>query len=270
LAPEAKVPLPERVNKLKKEATKRAKAVRRAALGLPPAQPPKPAAQPAGKPPGNPLRAYFDANEGRQIYKWMHYFDIYHRHFAKFRGKEITVVEFGVFQGGSLQMWRDYFGPKAHIVGVDINPQCADMADGQTEIIIGDQEDREFLRALAERLGKIHVVIDDGGHTMQQQINTFEELWPRVTNGGVFLVEDLHTSYIDRYGGGYKRPGTFIEYAKDLIDQQHAWHAGKIEELNVDEYTRSIRGMHVYDSIIAFDKATVKKPFTRKTGTPSV
>lgn len=228
-----------------------------------------------GKPPivrkrPNPLREYFENNDGRVIYKWMHYFEIYHRHFEKFRDKPVTVVEFGVFQGGSLQMWRDYFGPQAHIVGVDINPQCADMADGQTEIVIGDQEDREFLRALGARLGKIDVVIEDGGHTMAQQINTFEEFWPRMRDGGVFLIEDLHTSYWEHYGGGYQRPGTFIEYAKNLIDQQNAWHSRDEGVFAVDKYTRTIRGMHVYDSIIVFDKANVAKPFHRKTGDHSV
>jgi limonene-1,2-epoxide hydrolase len=221
------------------------------------------------RPVANPLLAYFKSNDGREIFKWMHYFDIYHRHFEKFRGKPITVVEFGVFQGGSLQMWRDYFGPDARIVGVDINPQCADMADGNTEILIGDQEDRGFLRSLGERLGRIHVVIDDGGHTMSQQINTFEEMWPRVARGGVYLVEDLHTSYWKKYGGGYKRPGTFIEYAKNLMDQQHAWHSREAG-FTADPYTRTIKGMHVYDSVIAFDKGSVAKPVTRKTGHPSV
>ena len=219
--------------------------------------------------PGNPLWEYFDANQGRMIFKWLHYFDIYHRHFEPFRGKPITVVEFGVFQGGSLQMWRDYFGPQAHIVGVDINPQCADMADGQTEIVIGDQEDRVFLRELAERLGTIDVVIEDGGHTMDQQINTFEELWPAMSDGGVFLIEDLHTSYWNKYGGGHRRPGTFIEYAKNLIDQQQAWHSHD-PNFTKDDYTRTIKGMHVYDSIIVFDKDTVTEPVQRKTGHRSV
>jgi cephalosporin hydroxylase len=219
--------------------------------------------------PGNPLEAYFEANQGRLIHKWMHYFDIYDRHFAPFRGKPVTVLEFGVSHGGSLQMWRDYFGPLAHITGVDIVPECARFAEDRIDIRIGDQEDRTFLRALARDLGHVDVLIEDGGHTAGQQIATFEEFWPYISDGGVFLMEDLHTSYWDNYDGGYKRPGTFIEYAKDLIDAQHAWHSHDKDHFDIDAYTRSIRGMHVYDSVIVFDKAKVPRPKARKTGTPS-
>lgn len=217
----------------------------------------------------NPLEAYFRANQGRLIHKWIHYFDIYDQHFSPYRGKAVNVVEFGVSHGGSLQMWRHYFGRRARITGVDVNPRCAKLAGDRINVVIGDQEDREFLKDLADRVGEIDIVIDDGGHTMGQQIATFEEMWPWVRDGGVYLVEDLHTSYWPKYGGGYKRPGTFIEYAKNLIDQLHAWHSRDAESFTVDDYTRSIRGMHVYDSVIVFDKGVVTKPTHEKTGTPS-
>jgi 23S rRNA U2552 (ribose-2'-O)-methylase RlmE/FtsJ len=218
----------------------------------------------------NPLEAYFRANQGRLIHKWLHYFDIYDRHFAPFRGKAVTVVEFGVSQGGSLQMWKDYFGPKARIFGTDIDPRCASLAEKQIEVVIGDQEDRQFLRDFAAKTGEVDVLIEDGGHTMPQQVNTFEEFWPHINDGGVFLIEDLHTSYWPKYGGGHKRAGTFIEYAKDLIDQQNAWHSRDPRTLVVDDYSRSIRGMHVYDSIIVFDKEKdIPPPTHEKTGTPS-
>lgn len=211
----------------------------------------------------NPLEDYFRANDGRLIHKWTHYFDIYHRHFAPFRGKPVTVLEFGVSHGGSLQMWKHYFGKRARITGVDIDPRCARLTEDRVDVVIGDQGDRAFLRELGQRLGTIDVLIDDGGHTMEQQIATFEELWPRVRNGGVLAMEDLHTNYWERYGGGLRRPGTFIEYAKDLIDKQHAWHIPGAES---DEYTRSIAGMHVYNSIIVFDKGAVVRPTDPKTG----
>jgi cephalosporin hydroxylase len=218
---------------------------------------------------GNPLERYFYDNKGRLIHKWLHYFDIYDRHFAPYRGKKITVVEFGVSHGGSLQMWKKYFGRKARILRVDINPECAKLVEPQIEIVIGDQEDRKFLRALRNKVGDIDVVIEDGGHTMPQQINTFEVLWPAVRDGGVFLIEDLHTSYWPHYDAGYKKPGTFIEYAKDLVDQMNAWHSRE-ESLAVDKYTRSIKGMHVYDSIIVFDKGEVTKPKHKRIGTPTL
>ncbi|WP_375476866.1 class I SAM-dependent methyltransferase [uncultured Jatrophihabitans sp.] len=221
------------------------------------------------EPGGNPLEAYFDANQGRLIHKWVHYFDIYDRHFAPFRHKRVNVLEFGVSQGGSLQMWKHYFGRRAQILGVDINERCRQFTEERIDVVIGDQEDRDFLQSIGRRLGHIDVLIEDGGHTAGQQIATFEELWPYISPGGVLLMEDLHTSYWDNYGGGYQRPGTFIEFAKNLIDQQHAWHSRERDRFDVDGYTKTIRGMHVYDSIIVFDKGALSRPTHRKTGTRS-
>jgi hypothetical protein len=115
-----------------------------------------------------------------------------HRQFARFRGKPIVVLEFGVSHGGSLQMWRNYFGWRAKIYGVDIDPRCKDLESRGTRIFIGDQEDREFLREIAAKIGPVDVLIEDGGHTMGQQIATFQEFYPRMAPNGVYLVEDLH------------------------------------------------------------------------------
>jgi cephalosporin hydroxylase len=210
--------------------------------------------------PLNPLESWFRANQGRQVNKWPHYFRIYDRHFARFRGTAVNVVEFGVQHGGSLEMWRDYFGPRCRVTGVDIDPRCAGLGGERISVVTGDQEDREFLRALASVGGQPDVVIDDGGHSMGQQIATFEEMWPWVRDGGVFLAEDVHTSYWSDYGGGYRKPGTFIEYAKDLIDRMNAWHSEDSGSLEIDRYTRSVAGIHFYDSIVVFDKDTVTPP----------
>jgi cephalosporin hydroxylase len=219
-----------------------------------------------GEPGPNPLERYFRANQGRRIHKWMHYFDAYHRHFERFRGRSVTVVEFGVSQGGSLQMWRSYFGRDSQIVGVDIDPRCQAFEEPGIRVRIGDQEDRDFLRALAAEVGPIDIVIDDGGHTMAQQIATFEVLYPMLRPDGVFLVEDVHTSYWPHYSGGVRKEGTFIEYAKRLVDQLTAWHS-KEPEFVVDDFTRTTRSMHFYDRIVVFERAIVGPPRHKATGT---
>jgi 23S rRNA U2552 (ribose-2'-O)-methylase RlmE/FtsJ len=89
----------------------------------------------------NDLEQYFRQNNDRLIYKWIHYFDIYERHFARFRNKEMTILEIGVSQGGSLQMWKNYFGPKAKIYGIDVNPKCKDLEEENIKIFIGSQSD---------------------------------------------------------------------------------------------------------------------------------
>jgi hypothetical protein len=218
----------------------------------------------------NPLEEYFRKGDGRLIHKWLHYFDIYDRHFAPYRRQRVTVLEIGVYHGGSLQMWKHYFGHRARIVGVDIDPRCAAFAEDRIDVVIGDQADRDFLQHLIKQLGPVDIVIDDGGHTMHQQITAFEELWPSVRDGGLYLVEDLHTSYWPVYGGGHKRAGTFIEYLKDLIDQLHAWHTPEDEASPVvDAFTRSVRGIHIYDSVVVVDKARIDQPQVEKRGTPS-
>jgi len=216
----------------------------------------------------NPLLEFFEGAPDRLIHKWMHYFDIYHRHFAPFRGEAITVVEVGVYHGGSLRMWRDYFGPQARIVAIDIDPRCKTLAEPGIDILIGDQEDREFLAGVRDQVGPVEIAIDDGGHTMAQQITTLEELWPAVISGGVYLVEDLHTSYWEEFGGGWRTPGTFIEYAKDLVDDMHSWHTRERGHPPTG-WTRTVAGMHVYDSVIVLDKADLDAPIVRKAGRPS-
>ncbi|HTA64282.1 MAG TPA: class I SAM-dependent methyltransferase [Xanthomonadaceae bacterium] len=217
----------------------------------------------------NDLQKYFEANTGRLIHKWMHYFDVYDRHFARFRGTDVHVLEFGVFQGGSLDMWKDYFGPRCKIYGVDINPHCKALENENVTIFIGDQEDRHFLKSLAAKIPRVDILIDDGGHTMRQQIATFEEMFGHITEDGVYLCEDLHTSYWHKWGGGYRRRNTFIEYSKRFIDRIHAWHS-HARALKVDDFTRAAHSLHFYDSILVIEKRPVGEPMHRKTGIATV
>lgn len=217
----------------------------------------------------NDLERYFRDNTGRQIHKWHHYFEIYDRHLARFRGTDVHVLEFGVAQGGSMQMWKAYFGPRCRIYGVDKNPACKAVEEERVEVFIGNQEDRQFLRSLVARVPRIDVLIDDGGHRMKQQIHTFEELYPNIEAQGVYICEDLHTSYWSSYSGGHRRRGTFIEYAKTLIDAMHAWHS-RSKALQVSDFTRSAHGLHFYDSVLVIEKRPIQTPVDSKTGTASI
>lgn len=218
----------------------------------------------------NDLEKYFTENTGRLIHKWKHYFEIYDRHFSRFRGTDVHVVEFGVSHGGSLQMWKHYFGPGARIFGIDINPHCKAVEEEQIEVFIGDQADRAFLRSLTGKIPRIDILIDDGGHTMEQQIHTCEELFPFIDANGVYLCEDLHTSYWPDWGGGYRKDGSFIEYSKHFIDSIHGWHSLEKEKLDVSEFTKSVHALHFYDSVLVIEKRPIDEPFHLKTGTPVV
>ena len=216
----------------------------------------------------NPLRAYFDRNPGRLISKWEHYFDIYHRHLERFRGRAITLVEIGVYHGGSLQMWRHYLGPMARIIGVDIEPRAATLATPELEIVIGDQADPAFLARLARQVGRIDVLIDDGGHTMQQQLQTFMHLFPAIAQDGLYLVEDLHTSYWREFGGAYRNPFSFVEFSKQLVDQLNAWHSRDEHSFTPDGFTESADSMHYYDSVLVIEKRRRDPPRMCKSGKP--
>ncbi len=217
----------------------------------------------------NPISEYFFNNRGRLIHKWHHYFEIYHRHFARFRGRSPVIVEIGVFHGGSLQMWRNYFGPGARIIGIDIDPRCRRFEDESTTILIGDQSDRRFLAEVRERLPQIDILIDDGGHTMTQQITTFDELYPHIQPEGIYLCEDIHTSLMEEYGGGYRREGTFLEYSKALVDRLYGWHSREPNRLTADDMTRTTFALHFYDSVLVMEKRPMKPPQSTMTGTPS-
>jgi cephalosporin hydroxylase len=221
------------------------------------------------RPTANPLAEYFRNNPGRLIDKWHHYFEIYHRHFAAFRGRSPVVVEIGIFHGGSLQMWREYFGRGARIVGIDLDPRCRQFEEDSVSVMIGDQADRGFLAEVRTRYPHVDIVIDDGGHQMVQQITSFEELYPHIQPHGVYLCEDLHTSYYPPYGGGYRRDGTFIQYATGLVDQLHAWYSTEPDRFRVDEITRSTHGLHFYDSVLVVEKRPIAEPTASKTGKPS-
>jgi len=216
----------------------------------------------------NDLEKYFRENNKRLIHKWHHYFDVYDRHFSRFRDQEINILEIGVSQGGSLQMWKDYFGPKARIYGIDIDERCKQFEEENITIYIGSQADPKFLNSVKSLIPRLDILIDDGGHSMKQQIVSFESLFDHIKENGVYLCEDCHTSYWDNYGGGYRRGNTFIEYSKNWIDLLNAFHS-RSKKLQVNDFTRTVRSLHYYDSIVVLEKGRKEPPVATMTGKPA-
>jgi cephalosporin hydroxylase len=145
----------------------------------------------------------------------MHYFDIYERHFERFRGQAPTMLEIGVMGGGSLAMWKKYFGPGTKIVGLDINPVCKRHEADGIEIFIGSQTDETILQDVKDKYPHIDIVLDDGSHKSPHMIASFEHLYDHVQPYGVYMVEDTAPTYWPDRGGGVKLPGTFMEFTKD-------------------------------------------------------
>jgi hypothetical protein len=218
----------------------------------------------------NPLERWFADHAGRQITRWPHYFEIYHRHLARYRGKRPIVLEIGVAQGGSIDMWHAYFGEGCRLYGVDIDPRCATLASANTTILIGDQADRNFLARLRSELPRVDILIDDGGHRMEQQIAVFEELYSHVADDGVYLCEDLHTSYWRKFGGGFREPASYIEYSKSFVDRINAWFSEETARLDVDDFTRSTHSLHYYNSVLVIEKRVMGPPENTWRGRPTL
>ena len=212
------------------------------------------------------LREIFYGHDRNLINKWDHYLDIYDKYFSKYRGLNVKILEIGISQGGSLQMWRKYFGNRAEIYAIDINPECGKLSDSGARILIGSQENRDFLKKVKNEIPKLDIIIDDGGHMMNQQIVAFEEMFEHVKNGGVYICEDLHTSYWGEFGGGYKKNDTFIEYSKNFIDYLNAWHSRDTKRLTVNDFTKSVKAVHYYDSVVIIEKDIIDPPKKVKVG----
>lgn len=211
------------------------------------------------------LKEYFEKNTQNCINKWDHYFEIYEFWFKKYRNKPVTILEIGVYQGGSLKMWREYFGKEAKIYAIDINPLCKQFETENTKIFIGSQDDKEFLAQVKMEMPQVDIFIDDGGHMMEQQKVSFLELYPHIKENGLYLCEDLHTSYWTIYGGGYNNSKSFIEFSKTLIDKLNAWHISN-NELLVDTFTKTTYSLHYYDSVLVIEKKRITQPTSKMTG----
>jgi hypothetical protein len=211
-------------------------------------------------------------NEGR-CHKWRHYFDIYERYIAKFKNTSCVYLEIGAAKGGSLDIMRKYLGDAARIIGVDVSPDCKALESRGYEIHVGDQADGRFLRELITHVGAVDIVVDDGGHTPDQQITSFFSLFPIVKEGGIYIVEDLHSNFWQAYSAS--RYGiNFFDFAKGLVEKLSYWHldiesfrryhlpyvqrrgAVKIQNFATTE----IYGIHFYDSIVVFEKRNIREP----------
>jgi hypothetical protein len=209
----------------------------------------------------NPLRTYFDAiKEGPGVWKWLHYFELYHRHLQKFVGRPVTVVEVGVYSGGSMLMWRHYFGHDCRVHGVDIQEECKVYEGSHTTIHIGDQADRAFWKRFRESVPAVDVLIDDGGHQPEQQMVTLEEMLHHLRPGGVYICEDL-------YGIGSQ----FAKFAHSLADQLNARAPVAQQELasTPTPFQAAVNSVHLYPFVVVIEKrvSTLKSFSAPKHGT---
>ncbi len=219
------------------------------------------------------LRDLFWAHRGLLSDKWEQYLPIYDSELRPYleRGAPVAMLEIGVQNGGSLEIWHKLLPPRSRVVGLDLDERCRALKLGDgIELYIGDATQKAFID---EALGdtRFDIVIDDGSHRAKDVIASFEILFGRLKPGGIYIVEDLHTSYWPAYGGGFRAEGSSIEWAKSLVDAINADHIESTPKLRSDELARlrafnaEIARMAFFDSLLVVQKYPAAKqlPFAR-------
>ena len=197
----------------------------------------------------------------RYSIKWSNYFDIYEKIFNKYIDKKIKVVEIGIGDGGSLFMWKNFFGKKAKIIGVELNPEAKKLEKFGFKIYNGDQSSQIFWKNFYKKIGKVDILVDDGGHTNLQQVTTLMESINYINHGGMIVIEDTHTSYMKNKG--FKNPSkfSFINFSTSLIENLHRRSPMLKKELNI--FSKKISSIEYYDSITVINIAKKKLSKTK-------
>ena len=182
-------------------------------------------------PPAPTLRELYASHAGKVSDKWSLYLDVYERAFAGYRERPVSLVEIGVQNGGSLELWARYFARAERLVGCDIDPKCGALSfdDPRISVVVGDVNTDATYKAILARAPGFDVFIDDGSHTSRDIILTFCNYFRHVKAGGIYVVEDLHCSYMPKWGGGAGRAETSMEFLKLLADwaNQSWWQADR-------------------------------------------
>jgi len=200
------------------------------------------------------------------VHKWHHYIPIYETHLTQYKNQEVRILEIGVDGGGSLELWRKFFGEKSIIYGIDINPKCLRFDGLHAKVRIGSQTSRKFLNQVINEMGGVDVVIDDGSHNVKDVRKTFEILFPLLNYDGSYIIEDLHCSFWRKFGGGYYSHRNLFRYFFRLIRHKHSIYTGRRVPAQIKEVTQELYSVHLYDSISVIEKKPSNNPKHSRVG----
>lgn len=197
------------------------------------------------------------------------YFSTYAELFSGLRNCESVFIETGVLGGGSLHMWRSWLGPKARIIGIDLNPEALKWQEHGFEIFVGDQGDPDFWKNTLTSIGQYDALLDDGGHQSFQQIITLIEAIRHAPDKCIVAVEDTHTSFMSdfRAHGEF----TFLNYAKSSTDfltvkgfSMYPHRIKKASNSELLELFKHVSSVQFFNSLVAYkiDKAAAFNPST--------
>lgn len=168
----------------------------------------------------NTIRDIFESHKGKVSDKWSSYLEEYERLFHDIKENPVSLLEIGIQNGGSLEIWGKYFGKAEKLIGCDINENCRKLSfdDRRMAVIVGDANTDAVQRQIEELSPSFDIVIDDGSHKSGDIIQSFARYFPLLKPGGIFLAEDLHCSYWKEFEGGLFDPLSSISFFKDLAD----------------------------------------------------
>jgi len=163
---------------------------------------------------------------GKESDKWESYFYAYEENFSKFRFEKIKILEIGVQNGGSLESWAEYFPNATDIVGVDVDPACGGLKfiDPRINVLVADACADTTVKRIMDDYDSFDIIIDDGSHTSRDVIVSFQKYFRHVKDEGLYLAEDLHTSYFSNFQGGVWHPLSsirFFNFLADCINSEH-------------------------------------------------
>lgn len=174
------------------------------------------------------LRKLYEQHQGKVSDKWSIYLTEYDRIFSSYRERPINLLEIGIQNGGSLEVWSAFFANAQTIVGVDVNPDCARLSysDPRISVIVGDANSYHAESALLEKSNNFDLIIDDGSHKSGDIVRSFSRYFRYLNDGGIYVVEDLHCSYWQDFEGGLFDPASSIAFFKRLADVLSHEHWG--------------------------------------------
>lgn len=166
------------------------------------------------------LKSYYNGKEGRVTDKWSLYIDEYEKLFSYYRDAKIRMLEIGIQNGGSLDIWGEYFHNAEIIIGCDINLDCLklDYNNSKISVIFGDVNSLQSINNILKKSEEFDIIIDDGSHKSSDIIKTFAHYFSLLSNDGIYVVEDLHCSYWKDFEGGLYDPYSTISFFKQLTD----------------------------------------------------
>ena len=216
-------------------------------------------------PKSSDLQTLYDEHRGKVSDKWSSYLEVYGTLLSARRDEKLNLLEIGIQNGGSLEIWAKYFKHARNIMGCDIDPRCEKLRfeDPRISIVVGDAGTGAVADAIFAIQGEFDVIIDDGSHRGQDIVRSFARYFPRLRNGGLYIVEDLHCSYLPTFGGGLFRrlsPMGFFKLFADLVNAEHFAQTHRPSELLrefsdafgatfPDEMLRSVGSVSLLNSI---------------------